>query len=150
MSEKIVEEVRKFVEEECLRRGKTDYEKNYYKYHFIPVVKYAKMLAKKLKADFAHFAITTPFPATDLYSMGLKQNILPNDYWKEFAKNPKSNFMPYFWEENLNKKELIQLLKNAYHSFYLRPGYIFKKIFQLRSWSEFKDRAKIALNILKI
>ena len=51
MSEKIVEEVRKFVEEECLRRGKTDYEKNYYKYHFIPVVKYAKMLAKKLKAD---------------------------------------------------------------------------------------------------
>ena len=44
--------------------------------------------AKKLKPDFVHFSVTTPFPATPLYYMGLEKGQLKSDYWREFAKNP--------------------------------------------------------------
>lgn len=106
--------------------------------------------AKKLNPDFTHITITTPFPATDLYRLGLKQEILPYDYWQEFAKNPKTDFTPYIWGEYLNKEELHQLLKYAYRSFYFRPSYISKKLLRLTSWQEFKTKAKAARKLLKV
>jgi len=107
-------------------------------------------LAKELNPDFVHISITTPFPATDLYYLGLKQKILPYDYWQEFAKNPRADFIPYFWEENLTQEELFQLLKYAYRSFYFRPSFIFKKLSELTSWQELKNKAKAALKLLKV
>ena len=107
-------------------------------------------LAKKLKPDYANFSIMTPYPATDIYKLGLKTKVLSHDYWKEFAQNPRSDFIPFFWEEILSQKELIQLVEKAYRSFYLSPGYIIRKILKLRSWSEFKTKAKAGLDVLKI
>lgn len=106
--------------------------------------------AKKLNPDFVHISITTPFPATDLYYLGLNQKILPYDYWQKFAKNPQSDFMPCPWEENLTKEELFRLLKYAYRSFYFRPLYLFKKIIQLKSMKEFKNKFKAGLQLLKL
>lgn len=105
---------------------------------------------KKLNPDYAHIAITTPYPSTDLYRMGLEQKVLSYDHWKEFAENPTPKFQPPFWEKELSKEELISLLKKAYRSFYLRPSYIFKKILRLKSWKELLTKAKAGLNILKI
>ena len=107
-------------------------------------------LAKKLNPDYAHFSITTPFPATDLYYLGLKQKILPYDYWKEFAENPRPDFRSYFWEENFTREELIALLKKAYRSFYFRPTYILKTLINIRSLPEFKAKFKAGLNMLKV
>lgn len=107
-------------------------------------------LTKKLNPDFVHISMTTPFPATDLYALGLKHKILPYDYWQEFAKNPKPNFLPRTWEENISQKELIRLLKYAYRSFYFRPSYIIKRIIQLKSLAEFKNKTKAAFKILKL
>lgn len=90
--------------------------------------------AKKLNPDFTHITITTPFPATDLYRLGLEQKVLPYDYWQEFAQNPRADFSPYLWEENLKKEELLQLLQYAYRSFYFRPKYILRKLSGLTSW----------------
>jgi radical SAM superfamily enzyme YgiQ (UPF0313 family) len=104
----------------------------------------------KVDPDFVHISTTTPFPATDLYRLGLEKGILPKDFWREFALNPTSNFKPCAWEENLTKEELSQLLKRAYLSFYFRPKYIFKKVCQVKSWLELKNKAKAALNILRI
>lgn len=105
---------------------------------------------KKLNPDYVHITITNPYPATDLYRMGLEQKVLPYDYWKEFAKNPTPDFEPYFWEKELSREELFALLKKAYRSFYLRPNYIFKKIIQLKSGKELLRKAKSALNIFRI
>jgi len=106
--------------------------------------------AKKIKPDFVCFSITTPYPSTDLYSLGLKEKILPYDYWKKFARNPQPDFVPLVWEKELSREELFALLKKAYHSFYLRPSYIFKKILQLRSAKDLASKAKAALDILRI
>lgn len=107
-------------------------------------------LTKRLNPDFVHISVTTPFPATGLYYLGLEKKILPYDYWLKFAQNPRSDFVPLAWEENLTKKELFNLLKYAYRSFYFRPKYILKRIMELSSWQELKNKTKAALNILKI
>lgn len=105
---------------------------------------------KKLKPDYVHITITNPYPATDLYQMGLEQKVLPYDYWKKFAENPTPDFEPYFWEKELSREELFALLKKAYRSFYLRPNYILKRIIQLKSGKELLRKTKSALNIFRI
>lgn len=103
---------------------------------------------KKLNPDYTHIAITTPYPSTDLYRMYLEQKVPSYDCWKKFAENPTPGFQPPFWEKELSKKELFSLLKKAYRSFYMRPGYILKKIIQIKSARELWTKAKAGLNIL--
>lgn len=105
---------------------------------------------KELNPDFVHITILTPFPATDLYSLGLEKGILPNDYWREFAKNPTADFKPYFWEENLTRGELEKYLKKAYKLFYLRPNYILRTLSKIKSFKEFKRKARAGLKILSL
>jgi len=47
---KIIEEIKKFVEEECKKPG-SNYGYQPYEEHFVPMVKYAKELAKDLNVD---------------------------------------------------------------------------------------------------
>lgn len=106
--------------------------------------------AKKIKPDFIHVSITTPFPATDLYYLGLRQGLIKKDYWREFAASPRPDFIPPPWEEIFTKEELNKLLKKFYQSFYWRPGYILQKIVQLKSLNELFKKARGALALLKI
>ncbi|MBS1266382.1 MAG: Ribosomal protein S12 methylthiotransferase RimO [Candidatus Woesearchaeota archaeon] len=104
--------------------------------------------AKKLDPDYIHFSITTPFPATDLYTMALKEKIIKKDVWLEFATNPDKNFVPPLYEENINREELISYLRLAYKSFYTRPSYILKQVAKIRSGGEFKRKIKAGLKVL--
>ncbi|HII71281.1 TPA: radical SAM protein [Candidatus Woesearchaeota archaeon] len=103
--------------------------------------------AKELEPDYVHFTITTPFPGTELYFMGLKEGLIKKDVWREFARNPTSDFVPPLWEENLTREELIRLLKKAYKEFYTRPSYILKRLVKVRSLGEFKRKAKAGLKV---
>jgi len=105
---------------------------------------------KKIDPDYVHITITTPFPATDLYLMAQRENVLTKDVWRDFAENPKPGFIPPIWEKNLLRAELLSLLKNAYRSFYFRPGYILKRIFQLKSPKDLFQKSLAALKLLKI
>ena len=105
--------------------------------------------AKKINPDYVCFSITTPFPGTDLYRQGLEQGVFSEDYWQNFAKNPTPDFQAKFWTQNLTEKELLKLSQKAYRSFYLRPSYIIKNLINLKSWYDFKNKAKTALNIIK-
>ena len=106
--------------------------------------------AKKLDPDFVHVSIVTPFPATELYLLGLQKKIWPNDFWQEFAKHPTANFVPRLWESELSKEELVKLNKKFYKSFYFRPSYILKRLVKLSSPQEFLAKAKMGLKLLKI
>ena len=106
--------------------------------------------AKKIKPDFVCFSITTPYPQTNIYALGLKEKILPYDFWQKFAENPRPDFVPLVWEEELSREELFSLFKKAYHSFYFRPSYIFDKILKLKSIKELFIKAKTAFGVLKI
>lgn len=104
--------------------------------------------AKELDPDFVHITILTPFPATELYKKGLSEGIIDKDFWREFAKDPTDDFQPEYWEENLSREELIELLNHAYKSFYVRPGYIFRELTKVRSLAEFKRKMRAGLKVL--
>ena len=107
-------------------------------------------LMKKIDPDYVHVTITTPFPATDLYEMAMSEKIITNDVWRNFAKNPQTNFIPPIWEKELSRIELFSLLKNAYRSFYWRPKYIFKTLKNIKSFNEFLRKAGAGLRLLRI
>ncbi|MCK6462333.1 MAG: B12-binding domain-containing radical SAM protein [Candidatus Pacebacteria bacterium] len=104
----------------------------------------------KLKADYMHITIVTPYPATGLYAMALKEKVIDKDYWLEFAKNPTEGFVPKIWEKEIPREKLFYLMKKAYRSFYLRPSFVFNKIIRLKSGEEFLRKAKAAVKLLKI
>lgn len=103
--------------------------------------------AKELKPDFVHITIFTPFPATEIYKMGLREGIIKTDFWREFAQNPVAGFQPKCWEENFTREELQELIVYAYKSFYTRPSYILKKLTHIRSLGEFKRMARAGLKV---
>ncbi len=107
-------------------------------------------LAIKLDPDYVHFSITTPFPATGLYFMGLDEGVIKKDYWKEFAENPEKDFIPPLWEENLNRQELLELASLAYKRFYTRPGYVIRRMLKIRSLGELKRKLKAGLKVVKL
>ena len=107
-------------------------------------------LAEELGPDYLHLSITTPFPETDLYRMGFERGVLKEDYWREFAADPRPGFIPKVWEEHLNRDELIRMLHKGYKDFYLRPGYIWKRLKGLKSLSDFKAKARAGLKVFKI
>lgn len=104
--------------------------------------------ALKLDADFIHLSVSTPFPATELYRLGFETGLYKEDYWREFARNPREDFKPKLWEEIMTEDELINLMKWGYKRYYMRPAYLIKRVLELRNWNEFKRKAKAGLRLL--
>jgi len=104
--------------------------------------------AQKIKPDFVQFSITTPYPNTDLYQLGLEKKIFAQDYWLKFARNPTKDFIPQIWNENLSYDELIDLLNYAYKSFYLRPKFIIKRVLNIKSIKDLFRSTKAAVRLL--
>ncbi|MEK7167936.1 MAG: radical SAM protein [Patescibacteria group bacterium] len=112
-------------------------------------IKQSIRLAKELKPDYVLFSVLALYPATEVYNMALKNGLVKKDVWQEFALNPSAEFRPPLWEENFSREELIKILNQAYRSFYLRPSYVWKRLFRLRSFSELGQKFKIGLKIFK-
>ena len=104
--------------------------------------------ARKLDADYIHLSVATPFPATELYRLGFKTGLYKEDYWKEFARNPTVDFKPRLWTEIMSADELVNLMQWGYQRYYMRAGYLFKRVLELRSWGEFLRKAKAGLRLL--
>jgi len=104
--------------------------------------------AQKINPDYAHITILTPYPGTLIYRQALSEGVIKNNYWQEFARQPKEGFKTQYWEKELSKEELFSLLNKFYREFYGRPTYILKQLFKVRSWSDFVKKAKTGSKIL--
>ena len=104
--------------------------------------------AKKIKPDYVSITILTPYPATEIYQMALDQKVIKSDYWREFAKNPEKGVVTQYWEKELTKKELFELLDLFYKKFYGRPSYILKEFLKIKSFKDLIKKAKAGFKIL--
>lgn len=86
--------------------------------------------AKSLKADLVTFGHASPHPGTNFYSYIEKNNYFNTREWKKF--DPL--FKPVFDYPNLSSDEIHRMVNKAYRSFYLRPGYILKRILSADSF----------------
>ncbi len=94
--------------------------------------------AKKLKIDFAQFAVTTPFPGTDLYDRYLKDKgqAIP---WENFVYGGTgSEVTPVFDSDELSRAALQYWLRRAHREFYLRPAYLWQRMRQITSIQDLK------------
>lgn len=105
--------------------------------------------SRKLGADYAQFSVTTPYPGTDLYREALAQGIITSDVWSEFARNPREDFTPPLWTENLSREELIELLNVAYKKYYLSAGFMLKELSKIGSTKELTTKIKAGLKLFK-
>ncbi len=107
-------------------------------------------LARDLNPDYAHFTIFCPYPATEIYNEGLSRGVIKEDVWRNFALNPKPGFELPVWEEIFTRDELYELVVKCYKTFYSRPGYMLSRLSRIRSFSEFKRKAKAGISVLRM
>jgi len=105
--------------------------------------------AIRTKTDYATFSVLIPYPGTTLYATALDRQILPYDFWSEFAKNPVPDFrIPHLIEQHMDRQALIRLKDKAQRRFYFRPGRIMREIVNLRSWRELCRKTRMAATII--
>lgn len=103
--------------------------------------------AKKIDCDTAAFFIAIPYPGTDLWHEALKEGYLkqPVD-WRQFA--PVSNLESPMVIPGMTPADLQKWKRRAYYRFYMRPKYIWKRVKNIRSFSDVIDNIR-GLKIFK-
>jgi len=108
--------------------------------------------AKKLDPDFVQFSITTPYPATELYSLALEDGRVP-EKWDEYVyADLKSIDNPGFGTKTLSREELRAWNKKAYTSFYLRWRYVWKRVRKMTSLGDLKTNVsglRMVIDLIK-
>jgi len=108
--------------------------------------------AKKLDPDFVQFSITTPYPATELYSLALEDGQVP-EKWDEYVyADLKSIDTPGFGTKTLSREELRAWNKKAYTSFYLRWRYVWKRVRKMTSLGDLKTNVsglRMVIDLIK-
>ena len=105
-------------------------------------------LVRRIDPDYVLFTIFCPYPGTEIYAQGLERGIIEKDVWGEFAREPRSDFELPVWEENFTRAQLREMLVKCYKSFYMRPGYVFRRVRQLRSLGELGRKLRAAMSVV--
>ncbi|MEM1587253.1 MAG: radical SAM protein [Candidatus Bathyarchaeia archaeon] len=98
---------------------------------------------KKLKIDYVQFTIATPYPGTELYEMVKRDGLLLTEDWSQYT-----TLRPVIALKNISVRELQNLIKRAYISFYLSPKTLVEN-FGRYAIPAFKLVLKELLNYLK-
>lgn len=103
--------------------------------------------AKRLKVDMAHFNKFTPFPGSELYRelTDAGYNFSFDMSWNDL-NHKEHTYVP----EGLTPEQYTKLLGVLYRKFYLRLGYIFRRLLSLRSWDEFKGHVRGLLSMISL
>jgi len=102
--------------------------------------------ACELPLDWAQFAKTTPFPATELYQMLVKD--IGEDYWRRFVLNPKNERPLPLVRTQMSVEEAQELIKRAYLKFFFRPKIMFSSLNKMRSPADFFKSLRAALDMV--
>lgn len=89
--------------------------------------------ANSLPLDFAHFNKFVPLPGSDIYKSLITQGHRFN-FDCGFYINNHNDFV--YVPEGFSKLEYAEFLNRAYRNFYLRPRYIWQRLFSLRTFTE--------------
>lgn len=99
--------------------------------------------AIRLNTDFISFYTATPLPGTRFYKFAKENNLINGDVsWENAYYEPVINTMC------LRKERILELHKQAIKRFYLRPRFIFRAIFSIRSFAELKNYFIAGMSIL--
>jgi anaerobic magnesium-protoporphyrin IX monomethyl ester cyclase len=90
--------------------------------------------------DYAHFNKFVPYPGTELHA-ALRSRGHHFDFSRGSSITAHSEFI-YIPETIKAPKAYKQFVNAAHRKFYLRPSYIAKRLFSIRSWEELAGQAR--------
>lgn len=102
--------------------------------------------SQELELDYAQFSKVTPMPATELYTMFLKET--GRDFWREYILDENVDQAIPRPGCELSEAEVLELTREAYMRFYYRPSYMMKALFRMKSAEEVRRSAKTAWEML--
>jgi len=112
-------------------------------------IRKTRQLARQLNPDYIQFSILSPYPDTPIYHLARERGLIPNDIWQEFARNPLMKFESPVWTQHFSREELVAMTRKAYRSFYLRPRFILRQLFRIRSLEQLRTNIRGALGMLR-
>ncbi len=99
--------------------------------------------ARKLDLNYANFYTATVFPGSRFWDYALENKLFDGD-----EKYKSAYYYPSVRTHNLDKERVFALHKEAVKKFYLRPSFILKTLFSIRSLTELKNYTLAGLGLL--
>jgi radical SAM superfamily enzyme YgiQ (UPF0313 family) len=92
--------------------------------------------AVDMKLDYAHFNKFSPLPGSELH-----RQLVGQGYKFDFSKSSTLDHSEVLYmNPDMDKDEFSKFLDKANKRFYLRPGYILKRFFSIRSFYQLKGQ----------
>jgi radical SAM superfamily enzyme YgiQ (UPF0313 family) len=101
--------------------------------------------SKKLDPDIALYNITTPFPGSKMYDWAKENGYLLTEDWRKYDLAQVVMELP-----TIDSKDLLDAYKKAYRGFYLRPSYILKRLFRIRTMHDLRSNWNALMAIIKL
>ncbi|MBI5742145.1 MAG: radical SAM protein [Nitrospirae bacterium] len=101
--------------------------------------------AMELDCDFASFNVAVPRAGTELRKESLKKNLIG----KDDVNLDHSGDIIAMATDHLSRAEMLELKRKAVREFYLRPGYIFKRLRGISSVLEIREQVSECWSLLK-
>lgn len=106
---------------------------------------------KSLRPDYAVFSLYTPYPDTPSFEEGVNKGLWKTDCWTRFMRNPRRDFdLPTIWDEFIDRKTQVALLKKVHNRFYFSPPYMARTLLSMRTAAELKRLVQGGLILLKL
>ena len=102
--------------------------------------------AKEINPTYAQFSALSPYYGTWIYEEAKQKG-----WYREIdAQNPvdKDLKRPVVISENWDEEKLKRIIKVAHQKFYLRPGYVLNKVWEIKSFKQFLNMVKAGANLL--
>jgi len=95
--------------------------------------------AKELRIDVASFYTITPYPGNEMFQMIKDEGKLRHMNYDDYVplidiNSTKLAYVP----DGITEEQLKRSVSRAYKEFFLRPSYIFRQIFSIRSLEDIK------------
>jgi len=101
--------------------------------------------SKELNPDYASFSFAVPRFGTELREKAVKSGLISNDD-KTMDQSGRRITMGTM---SLSKRDMQKLKRKAILGFYLRPSYILKRLWSLKSFTELKINWQNFLSLVK-
>ena len=99
--------------------------------------------ACKLDLNYANFYTATAFPGSRFWDYALENNLFDDE-----DKYKSAYYYPSVRTHELSKERVFELHKEAVRRFYLRPSFILKTLFSIKSLTELKNYTIAGISLL--
>jgi len=105
---------------------------------------------KRNKVEYANFSIMTMYPKTELYRVARENGDLTDDRdpWPRFAAEPGRNVQAPYANTLYTPEQLKKIQMDVTRRFYFSPRNLYRRVREVRSWSGFKRRTKMAMRFM--